>query len=247
MREKFNKYYSAIINFIFPLRCVVCDGLDNNRLLCIHCAQNINFITDPCKYCGYQLTGENELESNVCANCIRNPPNFSSLRSVMFYNDNSKSIVRKFKFNDGLHAAKFYSEWLVKLGHDLFSMIDIILPVPLHRFRLFSRGYNQSSLLANFISRETNIKVDHLSLFKKRNTKSQSQSSTVIKRLNNMNNVFAVKNSNNIKNQNILLVDDVVTTGATIHACSNVLLENGAKSVHAITIARTEKPLIRMN
>ncbi|MBQ4875495.1 MAG: ComF family protein [Rickettsiaceae bacterium H1] len=231
-----------VINFIFPLYCLICNTL-SKKLICHECYEKINFIKNPCIYCGYPLIKSNEINNNICAGCFNTPPIFSSAKSVMIYNENSKDIICKFKFSDKTHAVKLYSKWLLELGKNIFPIIDVIIPVPLHRWRLLSRGYNQSSLLANKISQETGIKADHFSLFKIKNTKPQS--TTIIKRVSNIKNVFAVKNDKNIRGKNILLIDDVITTGATVYACTKTLLRNKVKSVHVLTIARTEKPLLK--
>lgn len=234
----------AVKDFIFPLRCLLCSCVQDSYI-CLDCKSKIVFIEQCCRKCGFILVKGSGINDVLCVNCMRNHPIFSTLRSVMLYDDNSKSIIRKFKFHDAVHIRLLCSEWLLSLGKDIWPIIDIIVPVPLHRLRLFARGYNQSSLLANCIAIQTNIKVDHLSLFRSKNTIPQSYLSTVRQKIANTKDAFLIRKNKNIQNKNVVLIDDVVTTGATISSCTKVLLNSGAKSVHILTIARTYKPLIR--
>ncbi len=239
------RFLLKVRDFIFPLQCLICSS-EGDNILCSACMKNISFIKGICcNRCGYKLSDNYVVNTFICAECTCNPPLFSTLRSVMFYNEDSKKIIFDLKFSDKLHLAKLYGKWLFDISHHILSDIDIIIPVPLHRWRLLNRGYNQSSLLANSLAKYAKIDVDHLSLLRIKNTRPQSLSSKA-SRLSNVKNAFAIRDGKNVKNKNILLIDDVVTTGSTLHFCTKTLLESQAKSVHILTIAKTEKPLVRI-
>ena len=116
--------------------------------------------------------------------------------------------------------------------------IDLIIPVPLHRRREAIRGYNQSYLLAKEIGRITELEVKNKILIKSTGTRSQSRLN-FNDRLINLNGVFNIRNRQEIKNKNILLIDDIVTTGATLIECSKILHEAGARSITGLTLTTT--------
>ncbi len=235
--------FNILKDIIFPLRCLICSHTQR-QVVCDDCMKNICFIKTPCKACGLPLNNGNT--NTLCLNCIYNPPLFNSARSMVTYNEYSKKLICRFKFCDAIHAGTFISQWLIKLASDILDESDLIIPVPLHRWKLFTRGYNQSSIISNLISGITKIPVDHLSLQKTLNTPAQSKISNINQRIQNVSRAFNVTNANNIRNKSIILIDDVITTGATIHACTTSLLKSGAKSVHVLTIARHEKPLVEL-
>lgn len=212
-----------------------------NLPICDQCIKKINFINGKCCYlCGFELIHDQALSNNICAKCIDKPPIFSAARSVFLYNENSKYIIHGFKFKDAIYAHQLFGRWMIDYGEEIISMIDVIVPVPLHRFRLFCRGYNQASLLANFIAKDLNINIDYCALRRVKNTSFQSQLTTYKKRIANVKNAFVINNLNFILNKNVLLVDDVLTTGATALACADVLMKNGANSVKVLTLARAK-------
>ena len=239
---KVNKYLNALKQFIFPFRCLGC-GFFSDRIICDTCLCSITFIKAPyCHLCAIHL---GQQYNNICAACFKNPPLFSKARAAILYNENSRSIIKRFKFNDAIHSANIYAQWMMAAGHDILSEADLIVPVPLHRVKLLSRGYNQSSLIANIISQHTNIEVDHLALCRVKNTLSQSQLPFSQRRLSNVNNAFVVRKAENIKNKKIILVDDVITTGATVLACTKILMRSKAHSVNILTLSRANHVLLR--
>jgi ComF family protein len=120
---------------------------------------------------------------------------------------------------------------------DFKNNIDLLVPVPLHKKRKRKRGYNQSALLCNAISRTTDIPVNEISLQRVKNTISQTKFN-LVQRRKNVADAFRVVNKKEIVNKTILLVDDVITSGSTINACAEQLKINGAKEIFAITVAK---------
>lgn len=216
----------------------------SEQVICSNCIGKIDFIKAPyCTSCGIGFS--RNYSSNICAYCLSNPPLFSQARSVFLYNENSKKLIQKFKFCDAIHPAKLYGQWMVSAGHDILPSIDLIVPVPLHRKRLFLRGYNQSSLLASVISNYTNIPVNHILLHRIKNTLPQSQLLSPHKRILNVKRAFKIYHAEDIKNKTILLIDDVITTGATVTECTKILMQNHASSVHVLTLSMTSRALLR--
>ena len=133
---------------------------------------------------------------------------------------------------------QFLAKMLFVAGKDIWDEgVDIIMPVPLHYTRLIKRRYNQSALLCNELGKLTNIKIDNLSLVRHRKTRPQVELSG-IERQRNVRNVFSIKNVEVVKNKRVLLIDDVLTTGATLKECAYALKRSGAKSVDNLTLGR---------
>ncbi len=155
------------------------------------------------------------------------------------YGDVSRALILRFKHGDRTDAAPAFGSWLARAGQDLLTTADIVAPVPLHRFRLFARRFNQSALLAQAIARESGVPVAVDLLARMRNTPSQAKLSPV-RRSRNVKGAFNVRRQwrDRVAGLNILLVDDVLTTGATVEECTKTLLAEGAASVDVVTLAR---------
>ena len=139
---------------------------------------------------------------------------------------------------DKTDNAVVMARWLQQAGADIFDAgVDLLVPVPLHYARLLKRKYNQSGLLAGELGRLTGLSVDYQALQKHKHTRPQVEFSGQ-ERLKNVKGVFSVKHIEKIKGKRILLIDDVMTTGATLKECALALKKAGAKSVDALTVAR---------
>lgn len=232
-----------ILNIILPPRCLHCGKtVLSAHTLCENCFDKINFITVPyCKICGMPF--ENEVDANLlktCAECASKKRITRMNRSALIYDDFSKKLILDFKFYAKTQNANILAKWLYAAGKDIFEEgVDLIMPVPLSYRRLLRRGYNQSAILARLLSKQTKIEADVFNLRKTKHTKPQSSLSGK-SRLKNVKNVFEVKNKQKIKNKHIVLIDDVLTTGATLAECAKVLLKNGAASVDTLTVARVK-------
>ena len=155
------------------------------------------------------------------------------------YGDVSRALILRFKHGDRTDAAPAFGTWLARAGHDLLTEADLVAPVPLHRFRLFARRFNQSALLAQAIAHESDVAVAVDLLVRTRNTRSQATLSSV-QRSRNVKGAFNIRRQwrDRVVGLKILLVDDVMTTGATVEECSKALLAEGAASVDIVTLAR---------
>jgi ComF family protein len=236
------KLFLHALNIILPPRCILCKKeIKEHPGVCSDCFKNIKFITEPiCKSCGYPYEIDMELKKDFkCPNCISQKYKFDLARSAIVYNDFSKSLVLPFKHNDRTYFAGVFARWLKTSDKDIFKDIDYIIPIPIHKFRLIKRGYNQSSILAKYLSKLVKIPVLYNAVIRTKNTKYQG-GMQLRARKENVKAAFKTK-SKEIKGKNILLIDDVFTTGATVNECAKILKKSGAEKVHVLTLMRVIK------
>lgn len=230
----------ACLDALLPPLCLSCGGrVGTNGALCPECWKSIAFISSPlCQTCGkpFNIPLVND---SVCPECEETPHAFASARAAFIYDAASRNIVLGFKHGDRTHAAQALACWMVRAGECCLKEADVIAPVPLHRWRLFKRRYNQSALLANCIARTTKKQACMQALSRTRATQSQGHLNHKERR-NNVAGAFMVpeRQKPKIRNATIVLIDDVMTTGATLDECAKTLLAAGAKKVHALTLAR---------
>ena len=229
------------INTIFPPRCFLCiEMIGEAGHICMDCWQDLRFITAPqCHCCGhpfeYELPGE-----ALCGACIQDEPPYDMARAVLCYDDASRKLVTRFKFGDMLHPAKTLASWMARAGKECLQDADYIIPVPLHHIRLVRRRYNQAAILAAAISKQSGVPLLVDAMTRTRHTTPQSGLSRRQRKIN-VRGAFNInpRQLNLLKNKRILLVDDVMTTGATLEACTKALKKAGAAEVRVLTLART--------
>lgn len=231
---------SRLLNLFFPAQCMICATLvPQHGTLCAECWKEVPFISDPmCACCGLPLEFAVDAHT-LCGECLREHPPYSRARAAFTYQENSRALILKFKYQDELYLAPIFAGWLKKAGAELISASDIIVPVPLHWRRMLRRRYNQSLLLARMLAKETNLALLANGLQRTRHTPQQA-GLTRIQRLKNVKGAFRVhpKHQEAIKGKSILLIDDVMTTGATLSVCTDILLKAGAAQVNVLTVAR---------
>lgn len=224
------------IEVFFPRSCVNC-GIYTVRdaALCVSCINNIKFLQGYfCIKCGKNL----EQNAGVCVRCTAFNSHLSALESVFEYDNTSKHMVLQFKFYGDISNIKTYAGWMFEKGKELLARAELIVPVPMHCMRLRRRKYNQSVLLARALSKLCGIPLEVFTLKKAKNTTPQSYLSAS-KRSKNVWNSFKVTNSVLFRGKVVVLIDDVVTTGASLQECARVLKNSGAKEVLGLTLART--------
>ncbi|MDE5061510.1 MULTISPECIES: ComF family protein [Wolbachia] len=223
-------------NLIFPNVCVSCEYIiDENLNLCSECNKKINFLTKHyCNVCGVVISDN----IHTCGKCIINPPPFKVLRSVFAYDQHSKNMIINFKIFYNLNYVKIYAKWIHQANRDTFQNAEVIIPIPLHKMRLFKRKYNQAALLAKELSKLSNLSYTPFAIKRLRHTVPQAGLS-LKQREKNLKKAFKTSNKEIIKNKIVILVDDVVTTGATVRSCSQEILNSGAKEVRVLSLART--------
>lgn len=196
-----------------------------------------------CTICGGPLES---VESGAarCARCIAHPPNYRIARTVARYRTTAEdepgslpALIRRHKYGLDQSAGRALAEYL---GDELplaSTDYDVVLPVPLHWRRLMWRGFNQAALLANEVAHRLDLPLDSTALTRRRFTAPQTARHHD-DRIRNVRRAFAVKHPERIKDRRVLVVDDVMTTGATADECARVLLASGAKVVDVFTLAR---------
>lgn len=241
------------LDLVLPPRCLGCGLLvEDQGALCASCWSAITFLADPlCRSCGLpfaydpddrpaaDFARESYAEGMACGACLAQPPAFERARAVMRYNDGSRPLLLGFKHGDRTEAAATFAGWLARAGRELLAEAEIVAPVPLHWRRLFARRYNQSALLASALARHGGARDIPDLLLRRRATPSQGQLSRA-ERHRNVAGAFAVhpRRAADLKGRRLLLVDDVMTTGATVSACSRAALNAGASAVDVLVLAR---------
>lgn len=199
----------------------------------------IDYLDEPCCHiCGFPFEYDVG-EGALCAGCLARPPRFTSARAAFAYNDASRDMILSFKHGGRTENLPRFAAQLRRAGRGILPDADLIVPVPLHRTRRIKRRYNQSTLLGRALARITNASFEPDALRRIRATQSQGgQSASGRKR--NVQGAFAVKEAGKerLQGANIVLIDDVMTTGATLDACASVLLRSGANRVDALCLAR---------
>ena len=180
-------------------------------------------------------------EGGFCAACLARPPAFTCARAILVYDAESRGAILALKHADRLELVPGFARWLGRVGAPLLDQADLIVPVPLHRSRLWLRRYNQSAELARRLARDWNRVYDPLALIRGRRTPSQGVMPSARARRKNVLSAFRVPDPERIRGRRILLVDDVLTTGATAQACARALKRAGAADITVLTLARVVK------
>ncbi len=231
-----------LLDSLLPPQCLACNAVvAAPGSLCADCFGRVDFIAPPlCERCGTPFEGA-VIDDLVCGACLKDPPAFSRARAAFVYAEDSRALVLKLKHGDRTDAAVHLARWLQRAGAELVASCDVMVPVPLHRWRLLMRTYNQAALLANALGRLAGKPVAPDALVRTRSTPSQGKLHRN-ERQRNVARAFAVKSPNAIAGRRVLLIDDVLTSGATANACSRALLEAGAREVDVLVLARVAKP-----
>lgn len=182
-------------------------------------------------------------EDALCGACAAAPPAFDRARAAFAYDDVSRAMVLGFKHGDQTHAATAYARWMARAGAALLTGDAILVPVPLHRGRLFRRRYNQAALLALGLGRLTEMPVVPDLLVRPRRSRSQGRLSRG-ERMANVKGAFAIRPGGRVAGRRVVLVDDVLTTGATVGECTATLRRAGAMAVDVLTLARVILPQV---
>lgn len=235
------RFLNLLADAVLPPLCFACrTPVADTGALCAGCWRGLNFISGAqCRRCGVPfdvVVGADDLD---CDQCLRQPLSFSRARAPLLYDDASRTLIMRFKHGDQLQAARTFLPWLQSAGAELLPRADVLVPVPLSRWRLFRRRYNQAALLTQQLGAATNKPALVDALLRVRGTKTQG-GRTRAERFKNVANAFvaAPKYAASLQGKTVVLVDDVLTTGATASACADALLQAGAARVDVLTVAR---------
>ena len=227
-------------NLLLPPRCVSCGApLWGETQVCATCWKELVFIEAPlCEVSGVPFPydpGPGALSGDVLAH----RPAYGRARAALQYDQISGRLVSRLKYGDRLETVPLFAKWMVRAGHELLAETDLIVPVPLHRARLFQRRFNQSAEMARAVSRLSGVSCAPELLIRTRATRAQVGLSASARR-RNVSGAFALTpgKGEKVDGKRLLLVDDVLTTGATVEACAKRLAAEGALSVDVLTLAR---------
>ena len=243
------------INLIYPLSCLICKrGLSplSDKPLCQACWEKIEYNLPPfCRVCGKHLPAPPETNAAagpansqdlvfICRDCQTCAYFFKKARAVCIYDGIIKECIHLFKYKSKLSLLKPLTKLMIDFAHNFLNMkeIDLILPVPLHSVKQRQRQFNQAHLLAKPLRRAFGKEVKGSLLIKIKSRPAQVNLAQRA-RLKNTQGAFKVRNANRLVNKNILLVDDVLTTGATANECARMLLQAGAQKVDVFALARS--------
>jgi ComF family protein len=232
----------ALLDFLLPPACLCCDeAVDAPGQMCRDCFRRMSFISEPmCQCCGVPFTVPHQGGiSGVCTDCEEAPRPFGRARAPFRYDLQSRPVLLAFKYSDRPELALALAPHIVRVGAELLADADVLVPVPLHRQRLMARRYNQAALLAQAVSRLSGVPVLLDALLRQRATVSLS-GHDAIGRSRILRGAIAVRPSRfpQISGRRVVLMDDVLTTGATVATCAEVLLDADAASVDVLAAAR---------
>ena len=226
-------------DLIVPPVCVACrQPLAAHDTLCAACWHGIDFIRPPlCDRLGIPLPYETGART-LSARALAEPPDYNRARAVARYRGRTRELVHALKYSDQHHVVRLLARLMAEAGADLLADADLLVPVPLSRTRLWQRRFNQAALLAAALSREARIRFDPLLLERSRHTASQV-GLTREQRKDNVSGAFRVDTARrgDLKGRNVVLIDDVITTGATVEAAARVLKRAGAARVDVLAVA----------
>lgn len=218
------------LDWLYPPMCGGC-GQPGSRW-CERCTDVTRQIKPPvCHLCGQPLNEDKE-----CSTCKDTPLGYNALRSWAYYSGPLREAIHRLKYKGDMALGEALSQPLVELLGKLSWPVDLVVPVPIGRARRKDRGYNQAALLAFPLALSNGLQYQTRALTKQRETLSQVELDPVQRRLNVIGAFKADKKL--IDGKNVLIVDDVTTTGATLDACSKALFDAGASTVYGITLAR---------
>lgn len=235
--------FSRLLQFLLPARCPSCaQTIEQHGFLCVSCWGDLLPLAAPCcNRCAlpfeFAMDGESE-----CGACMKDQPAFDWARAAVSYEDLGRALVLRLKYSGITTAVPAMAQMMAQAVAS--KKIDLIVPVPLHRWRFLRRRFNQSSLLGGAISKRLTIPADNFILRRRKATVSQGELDKK-GRYRNVASAFIVPKDmqGHVRGMHVLVVDDVLTTGATAHECARALKHAGAASVGIVTFARVGKPI----
>lgn len=233
------KFLKIIKEILFPsnFKCVLCNEEmpEGNNGVCAHCLHHLPYIKGKtCEICGEEICSD----ANYCLSCKSNIPHFNKAVALFNYEGGIARLIKELKYDNKQYLKQTLGNFMVETYKKLDVPIDLVIPVPLHKNRFKERGYNQAELLSESLKTKFGLCINTEILERKRDTSTQT-SLKKRERITNMKDAFAVNNKKTVKDKNILLVDDVYTTGSTLNEIARVLKDSGAKNVFCVTLAHT--------
>jgi len=233
----------AVLDTLLPPNCLACDApVDADGQFCLTCFRAANFISSPfCAQCGVPLPFGDA--TGFCTACAHAPPLFHVARAALRYDALTKRLILPFKYADRTEFARGIAVLMARAGAALLASADALVPVPLHQARLRQRGYNQSVLLGAELARRTGVPLLRDALARVKPTAPlgglglEARQAALAGAI-----IMRPGRDLEINHKNLLLIDDVMTSGATANACAAALLNAGAARVDVLTAARVADP-----
>ena len=228
-----------LLDFALPARCAGCaEIIEQVGAFCPACWGQMEWLGNAgCQRCGLPLAGT---EIDTCGRCLADPPKLDRMRAVVAYGDLPRSIALRLKYGRKVALARTMARYMAPLRGD-WDGGSVIIPVPLHRWRLWNRGFNQSDLVARELSRSWGLPSDGCLLRRiKRTVPLKGMNHAQRRRA--VAGAFAVVDADRINGRTVVLIDDVLTSGSTAEACARVLRRAGASRIELICWARVVRP-----
>ena len=236
VKAVYNKITKVIKDVVYPehIKCIGC-GKDIKKLniydVCDKCKDKLSFNNGrTCARCGANVFGQ----ADYCLGCKSTQRYFDKAVSPFLYSRLIKTLIMRFKYNDAPYLARTFARWLVQSYIKSDFEVDVVVYVPMHKDKERRRGYNQAELLAKEFCKLVDLPLAKNFLIKTVDTDTQTHKTR--EEREKLDNIYAVKNKNYFKGKKVLIIDDVITTGATLDACAKVL---GASKVYGLSVAHT--------
>ncbi len=229
-----NNWVKHVQQLVMPERCMLCDanGLEEITI-CPDCLKELPFIKTACIKCGIPLP-----RAEICPRCQNHPPPYSLTYTALLYRRPIRELVLRMKFSDDLMVAELLGELLVQaLLRNEAALPDLIIPVPLHKKRLELRGYNQAAEIGKYLSKKLKVDLEQHIVTRNRNTEAQTELKNNSERKKNVSGSFTTKAV--LDEKHVVILDDVITTGATVTEVSKTVKLAGAKRIDVWAVART--------
>ena len=247
-----NQQLSRLVEFVLPAHCLLCglqsmstfnnkDKRDENGLICHECLNSVIKERSSCQHCALPLS----TSQAFCGDCLKQPHHFSMIHAVGDYQAPFPALIKKFKYSKNLLEGELLADLLLRsirfnFSEEQIKEIDYLLAVPLHPDKLHKRGFNQAALITQFLSKRLGIPILEDVVIRNKCTIPQ-EGLSLKERKENLKDAFTIKENHlqKLNDQHIVIVDDVVTTGATANSLCKLLRENNAREIDIWCICRT--------
>lgn len=227
-----------LVDLVYPPSCLACrSAIAEHGGLCPNCWRDLRLIERPfCERLGTPFPLDLGVGTLLSPEAIANPPVYGRCRAVAQFEGPARRLVHRFKYGDRLELAGAMGRWMARSGEELLVDADVLVPVPLHRTRLVARRFNQSALLARSISALAGVPVD-VDVLRRVKATAPQVGLTRTRRSLNLQGAFKVSGDVPLEGRAVVLVDDVLTSGATANAAARALLRGGARRVDVLVFA----------